>query len=52
LLQAGALGFFGSGLPDLLRMRVGIDYNHTSFSDFRGRPMPILPCGDPISELL
>jgi len=31
---------------------LGIDYNNTSFLDHRGRPMPILPFGDPISELL
>ena len=31
---------------------LGIDYNHTSFPDYRGRPMPILPTGDPIAELL
>jgi Protein of unknown function (DUF1501) len=31
---------------------LGIDYNNTSFLDHRGRPMPILPYGDPISELL
>ncbi|MDB5390450.1 MAG: hypothetical protein JWM11_6096 [Planctomycetaceae bacterium] len=31
---------------------LGIDYNQTSFPDFRGRPMPILPSGAPISELL
>src|SRR5262245_12302192 len=30
---------------------LGIDYAHTSFLDHRGRPMPILPEGDPISEL-
>jgi hypothetical protein len=31
---------------------LGIDYNNTSFLDHRGRPMPILPYGDPISELV
>jgi len=31
---------------------LGIDYNHTSFLDHRGRPMPILPDGEPIAELL
>jgi hypothetical protein len=31
---------------------LGIDYNNTSFPDYRGRPMPILPFGDPIAELL
>jgi hypothetical protein len=31
---------------------LGIDYHHTSFPDFSGRPMPILPYGEPISELL
>jgi len=30
---------------------LGIDYND-SFLDYRGRPMPILPFGEPISELL
>ena len=30
---------------------LGIDYTD-SFPDFRGRPMPILPFGEPISELL
>jgi hypothetical protein len=30
---------------------LGIDYNE-SFLDYRGRPMPILPFGEPISELL
>jgi hypothetical protein len=30
---------------------LGIDYN-TSFLDHRGRPMPILPDGEPIAELL
>jgi hypothetical protein len=31
---------------------LGIDYNNTSFPDFRGRPMPFLPFGDPIAELV
>ena len=31
---------------------LGIDYQHSSFPDFSGRPMPILPYGEPISELL
>ena len=31
---------------------LGIDYNNTAFPDFRGRPMPILPFGDPIAELV
>jgi hypothetical protein len=31
---------------------LGIDYNNTTFPDHRGRPMPILPFGDPIAELL
>jgi hypothetical protein len=30
---------------------LGIDYND-SFLDYRGRPMPILPFGEPIAELL
>lgn len=30
---------------------LGIDYDQ-SFPDFQGRPMPILPFGDPIEELL
>jgi len=30
---------------------LGIDYSD-SFPDYRGRPMPILPFGEPISELL
>lgn len=30
---------------------LGIDY-HRAFPDHRGRPMPILPYGEPISELL
>ncbi|MGE5191213.1 MAG: DUF1501 domain-containing protein [Deltaproteobacteria bacterium] len=31
---------------------LGIDYNNTTFPDHRGRPMPILPFGDPIAELV
>jgi hypothetical protein len=31
---------------------LGIDYENTSFIDHRGRPMPILPYGEPIRELL
>ena len=31
---------------------LGIDHNHTSFIDHTGRPMPILPFGTPIPELL
>jgi hypothetical protein len=31
---------------------LGIDYNNISFPDHRGRPMPLLPFGDPIAELL
>jgi Protein of unknown function (DUF1501) len=31
---------------------LGIDCNHTSFLDYRGRPMAILPDGEPIAELL
>ena len=31
---------------------LGIDHNNTNFLDHAGRPMPILPFGDPISELL
>jgi hypothetical protein len=31
---------------------LGIEYNSTSFPDQGGRPMPILPFGDPIAELL
>jgi uncharacterized protein DUF1501 len=31
---------------------LGIDWNNTSFPDHRGRPMPILPYGKPIAELL
>lgn len=30
---------------------LGIDYAHTAFLDHTGRPMPILPYGEPISEL-
>ena len=30
---------------------LGIDYRHTNFLDHTGRPMPILPYGEPISEL-
>jgi hypothetical protein len=30
---------------------LGIDYANTSFLDHRGRPMPILPDGEPIAEL-
>lgn len=30
---------------------LGIDYQHTSFLDHTGRPMPILPYGNPIHEL-
>ena len=30
---------------------LGIDY-HQSFLDYSGRPMPILPYGKPIDELL
>jgi Protein of unknown function (DUF1501) len=30
---------------------LGIDYEHTSFLDHTGRPMPILPFGNPIAEL-
>lgn len=30
---------------------LGIDYQHTSFLDHTGRPMPILPSGEPIHEL-
>jgi hypothetical protein len=30
---------------------LGIDVNH-AYPDFRGRPMPILPNGQPIAELL
>ena len=29
-----------------------IDYNRTSFPDGSGRPMPMLPFGDPIAELV
>jgi hypothetical protein len=31
---------------------LGIHYAHTSFLDPSGRPMPILPYGEPIAELL
>lgn len=31
---------------------LGIDYKNTSFLDHTGRPMPILPSGEPIAELL
>jgi hypothetical protein len=31
---------------------LGIDHDHTSFLDHTGRPMPILPHGTPIAELL
>lgn len=31
---------------------LGIDHDNTFFLDHRGRPMPILPYGDPIKELL
>jgi hypothetical protein len=31
---------------------LGIDYKNTSFLDHSGRPMPILPEGEPIAELL
>jgi hypothetical protein len=31
---------------------LGIDWLGTSFLDFTGRPLPILPAGEPISELL
>ena len=31
---------------------LGIDYTGTSFPDHRGRPMPILPGGAPIAELV
>lgn len=31
---------------------LGIDYANTAFLDHRGRPMPILPYGDPIAELI
>ena len=31
---------------------LGIDHEHTSFLDHTGRPMPILPSGTPIGELL
>jgi hypothetical protein len=29
-----------------------IDYNRVSFPDGTGRPIPMLPYGDPIAELL
>lgn len=31
---------------------LGIDYKNTAFPDLAGRPMPILPFGEPIEELL
>jgi hypothetical protein len=31
---------------------LGIDYNNTNFYDHTGRPMPILPSGEPIKGLL
>jgi hypothetical protein len=31
---------------------LGIDHDNTFFIDHRGRPMPILPFGEPIKELL
>jgi uncharacterized protein (DUF1501 family) len=31
---------------------LGIDYQHTAFLDHRGRPLSILPDGEPIAELL
>jgi hypothetical protein len=31
---------------------LGIDWHNTAFLDPTGRPMPILPYGEPISELL
>jgi hypothetical protein len=31
---------------------LGIDHDNISFLDHRGRPMPILPYGEPISELV
>jgi hypothetical protein len=30
---------------------LGIDHDHTYFVDHTGRPMPILPHGEPIKEL-
>ena len=36
----------------LLFAHLGIDYRNTSFLDPTGRPMPILPYGEPITELL
>lgn len=32
--------------------QLGIDHNHTSFLDYSQRPIPILPSGEPIAELL
>src|SRR5262249_60609495 len=31
---------------------LGIDYKNTNFLDHNGRPMPILPDGEPIAELI
>jgi len=31
---------------------LGVDYKNTSFLDHTGRPMPLLPEGEPISELI
>jgi len=31
---------------------LGVDYHNTSFLDHTGRPMPILPYGEPIAELV
>ena len=31
---------------------LGIDYHRISFPDYQGRPMPILPFGEPIRELV
>jgi hypothetical protein len=31
---------------------LGIDWNGTSFPDFTGRPLPVLPYGEPIRELV
>ncbi len=31
---------------------LGIDYDNTFFLDHRGRPMPVLPSGQPIAELV
>ena len=39
-----------ASLVDLFQ-HLGIDYNHTSYLDHTGRPMPILPGGAPIAEL-